>query len=1055
MTWPEYLREIQAARASGQATEHTYRPALESLLNALGGEGVKSINEPSRGRYGAPDFIIQRGVAPIGHVECKNVGANLDEAEKSDQLRRYMDALPNLILTDYLEFRWYVRGRLRDEARLGRFDGSGRLKRDGGGRKRVQRLINNFFNAEEATVSDPADLARRMAGKARLLRDVIEKILDKSSKDHSPLRDLLKNYKEVLIRDLGESQFADLQAQTAVYGLFAARCIHDGPSISFTLQSAAFAQTTPFLRDVFNYVAGPSAEPRITWILDDLTDMLARANMEAILKNFGSRTRREDPVVHFYEDFLHAYDPSVRETRGVYYTPEPVVSYIVRSVDKLLGKEFCLKDGLADTSTVEVADADGKLRRVPRVLILDPAAGTGSFLKEVVSQIRESLKKRGRAGVWKSYVQDHLLPRLFGFELLMAPYAVCHLKLALEIGGDSGRFSLPENERLGVYLTNSLEEAHESARGPIFATEIARESTEADAVKREHPVMVVIGNPPYSGHSANKGNWIRNLLRGNIEGSPESYFSVDGQPLGERNPKWLNDDYVKFIRFAQWRIEKTGEGVLGFVTNHSYLDNPTFRGMRKSLMNTFDEIWLLDLHGGAMKKERAPDGGPDENVFNIRQGVAIGLFVKRKDGKDGPARVFHADLWGERETESGGGKYGWLASNDVESTDWTQLNPKSPQFPFIPRGPNEEEYERGWKLTDILPVNSVGIVTARDKLTIQWSEDDMRRVAADFARLPVETAREKYSLRPDSQDWKVSTAQQDLKAHPDANEHVTPILYRPFDTRYTYYTGSASGFICRPRPKVMRHMLSRSNMGLIATRQVSVDSGYSHVLASRFPVDARCVYSSRGIMYLFPLYTYPTEEQARLGVERSPNLDSDFIKALEGATGLGFTPDGPGDLGSTFGPEDVFHYIYAVLHSPGYRRRYADFLKSDFPRIPLPENKPLFAKLAYLGAQLTALHLMEADATDKPAFPIGGDNQVKRVRYSPGRVWINERQYFDGVSQETWEFSIGGYRPAEKWLKDRRGRTLSFDDVEWYGRICAVLSETPRLMGRIDAAMPS
>ena len=394
---------------------------------------------------------------------------------------------------------------------------------------------------------------------------------------------------------------------------------------------------------MFSHIAGPNADERVTWIMDDLALLLARADMGAILKNFGRRTRREDPVVHFYEDFLHSYDPTVRETRGVYYTPEPVVSYIVRSVDKLLGKEFNLKDGLADTSTVEVPDVDGKVRRVPRVLILDPAAGTGSFLKEVITQIRENLSKRGMAGAWESYVKDHLLPRLFGFELLMAPYAVCHLKLALEIGSDSGRFILPGQERLGVYLTNSLEEAHEAAKGPMFAAEIARESTQADAVKREHPVMVVIGNPPYSGHSANKGKWIRSLIEDYKQGIPE--LKKPGQA------KWISDDYVKFIRFAQWRIEKTGEGVLGFVTNHSYLDNPTFRGMRKSLLNTFDEIWLLDLHGNARKKERAPDGGPDGNVFDIQQGVAIGLFVKHKKSKAGPARVFHADLWGERGDE--------------------------------------------------------------------------------------------------------------------------------------------------------------------------------------------------------------------------------------------------------------------------------------------------------------------------------------------------------------------------------------------------------------------
>ena len=1061
MSWRDYLSQIQDRRASGQATEHSYRSALESLLEEIGGDGVDAINDPSHGDYGAPDFIVQRNGVPIGHVECKNVGINLNAAEESEQLRRYKDALPNLILTDYLEFRWYVGGKLRQEARLGRFDSDGRFLPQHDGRKLLKRLLKDFFNSEDAKVSDPAELAQRMAGKARLLRDSIEKTLERDKAKTTDLQGLLKSYQEVLISDLDASTFADLQAQTAAYGLFAARCIHTGPSASFTRQSAVFDQTTPFLSNVFNYVAGPSADPGITWIVDDLAHLLARADMEAILKNFGSRTRREDPVVHFYEDFLHAYDSKLRELRGVYYTPEPVVSYIVRSVDKLLRTRFGLKDGLADTATVEIESQDGEKRPYPRVLILDPAAGTGTFLREAVSQIRRNVERTGAGGMWEPYVKEHLLPRLFGFELLMAPYAVCHLKLALEIGGSSGRFTLPDNERLRVYLTNSLEEAHEAVNGPMFAAEIARESSQADAVKRDKPVMVVIGNPPYSGHSANKGEWIRKLLRGQLEDSPESYFKVDGQSLGERNPKWLNDDYVKFIRFAQWRIEKTGEGVLGFVTNHSYLDNSTFRGMRQSLMNTFDEIRLLDLHGSARKRERAPDGGPDENVFDIQQGVSIGLFVKRKESNGGPARVFHADLWGQREGGDDGGKYGWLAANDVESTHWKELSPRSPQYLFVPMGENYEEYEKGWKLTDILPVNSVGIVTARDKLAIQWTEEEMRRVAADFARLPAETARERYKLRRDSQDWKVTSAQQDLNSHPDSHAHVRYILYRPFDVRFTYYTRTAGGFICRPRPKVMQHMLAGPNVGLIVTRQASVDGGYSQVLASQFIVDNRCIFSSRGIMYQMPLYTYPSEgEKMDLGEasERSPNLAPEFTEPLENATGLRFIPDGCGDLKSTFGPEDAFHYIYAVLHSPEYRRRYADFLKSDFPRIPVPTGKDIFASLARLGAELAALHLMETDGTDKPTFPISGSNRVDRVSFvppageTPGRVWINNRQHFEGVSPETWAFTIGGYRPAEKWLKDRRRQTLTYDNVDWYRRVCAVLSATPSLMARVDEA---
>ncbi len=806
MSWTDYTRALESAKATGQATEHTYRPAFQALLEFLG-EGVQAINEPVHTAYGAPDFIVERSGAPIGHVECKDIGADLDAVEQSEQLQRYLGALPNLILTDYLEFRWYVNGEKRDIARLGWFSGA-KLHVAQDDRVRVRQLLANFFDEQAAVVTNAADLARRMAGKTRMLYDAILNALWTDSPGSAGLRDLYEGYKSVLISKLTSLEFADLQAQTAAYGLFAARCIHDG-SQPFTRQSAVFAKTTPFLADVFSQVAGPSAYPGVTWIIDDLARLLARADMDAILTDFGRRTRQEDPVVHFYEDFLQAYDPDLRDVRGVYYTPEPVVSYIVRSVDHILRNRFGIADGLADTEPVERPTPGDSTQTNHRVLILDPAVGTGTFLKETVAQIRRTLNTQGLGGTWSSYVRQHLLPRLFGFELLMAPYAICHLKLALELS-DQGGFTMPPGERLRVYLTNSLEEATQAVSGPMFAQEIAREAREADDVRSRRPVMVVIGNPPYSGHSENKGEWINDLLHGRIESSPEGYFTVDNQRLSERNPKWLNDDYVKFIRFAQWRIEQTGEGVLGFVTNHAYLDNPTFRGMRQSLRNTFDEIYILDLHGNSRKKELPPSGGVDENVFDIQQGVAIGVFIKRPGGAGTPARVFHSELWGEREGGYGG-KYGWLSANDIHSTNWTELTPKSPEYFFVPRNETlASEYETGWKITDAMPVNSVGIVTARDRLAIKWTAEQMKEVATDFASLSVEGLGTRYALGSVSSE-RIQAAQDDIREHPPVGSYVQQVLYRPFDTRWTYYTGAPGGFLERPRRDVMRHMLAGAN----------------------------------------------------------------------------------------------------------------------------------------------------------------------------------------------------------------------------------------------------
>ena len=1058
-----YCRDVGRLRASGRATEHSYRPALQALIEDYGasvsGAGVEAINEPARVACGAPDFIVERGGVPLGHVECKDLGADLDRVEAGEQLKRYRDGLPNLILTDHLEFRRYAGGERREAVRLGRLDGRGGVAIEAGALDRLGGLFDAFFTAAMPTVTDARDLARRMAAKARLLRDGIGRILGQEGAD-GPLHGLLRAYREVLIAGLSRDQFADLQAQTAAYGLFAARCLHDQEAgrpggRAFTRQSAAFADTTPLLRGLFGHVAGPGIDPRVAWIVDALALLLERADMASILADFGRRSRQEDPVVHFYEDFLAAYDPALREMRGVYYTPEPVVRYIVASVDRLLRARFDLADGLADTATV--AGPPGAARIQPRVLILDPAAGTGTFLREAVARIRSTIEGKGLAGAWGDYVRDHLLPRLFGFELLMAPYAICHLKLALEIGGANAGFAMPAGQRLGVFLTNTLEEAHESTAGALFAHDIARESAEADAMKREKPVMVVLGNPPYSGHSANKGPWIAGLIESYKRGFPELKKPAQA--------KWLSDDYVKFIRFAQWRIARTGEGVLGFVTNHSWLDNPTFRGMRKSLMDSFDEIRLLDLHGNAKKKERAPDGGKDENVFDIQQGVAIGLFVKRADGSGGgPARVFHADLWGAREAGPGGGKYGWLAANDVGTTRWTELAPKPPLYLFVPRDEALwDEYEAAWSIPAIFSPNgdpAPGIVTTQDQFAISWTpEEAAAKVERLLATSSEGEARALWRLCSQNQ-WQYDRAKREL-ADGSWRQRIVPVLYRPFDMRTTVFDRNVA---VHRRERVMRHMMAGPNLGLITVRQVA-EGIFNHAYVVHSIADFRTTLSNKGGAYLFSLYLYPAEGEEGFGKARAANLAPGFVEAMRAALGLAFVSDGAGDLEAAFGPEDVFHFIYAVLHSPEYRRRYAPFLKSDFPRVPLTGRAP-FAALARLGRRLVALHTMEAEGDDAPAFPTAGSNRVEKVRYvppkgappegvspkdaAPGRVWINGAQSFEGVAPETWGFSIGGYRPAEKWLKDRKGRALDFADVAHYRRLCAVLAETPRIMARID-----
>ncbi len=607
-----YEQSISKSLESGDATEHTHRPALQNLLEAIDSQ-IQVINEPQRStRVGAPDMRILRGVTPIGYIETKDIGKNLDEIAKSDQLKRYRHGLPNLILTDYIRFRWY-----RDGEEVDRAD----IEEDP---ERAVGLLQRFLQAETETVATPQELARRMAGIAQIIRDIIQRSL-KAEGEQGSLHDQMHVFQEVLLPGLSEDEFADMYAQTIAYGMFAAKCM--AGTGEFTREKAAFAlpKTNPFLRQLFAHIAGVDLDERLVWAVEDLVFLLNHADIAAVLQDFGKRTRQEDPVVHFYEDFLREYDPELKELRGVYYTPEPVVSYIVRSVDRILKTDFGMPEGLADKTKISWTPLGGKTIETHRLHILDPALGTGTFLYHVIRHIYEQLVEQGNAGLWPDYVREHLLPRIHGFELLMAPYAVAHMKLGILLPETGYDFST--DERLGVYLTNSLEEAFRSEETLPLAQWLVAEADAAGAVKRDYPVMVILGNPPYSGHSANRskdesGNptFIGKLL--------QDYYKIDGKPLGEKNPKWLQDDYVKFIRFAQWRIERTGQGILAFITNHGYLDNPTFRGMRQSLMKTFDKIYILDLHGNAKKKETAPGGGKDENVFDIQQGVAICLCVK-------------------------------------------------------------------------------------------------------------------------------------------------------------------------------------------------------------------------------------------------------------------------------------------------------------------------------------------------------------------------------------------------------------------------------------------
>ncbi len=928
------------------------------------------------------------------------------------------------------------------------------------------------------TVSTSRELSIRLAELAREIRERIKKALEIETED-GYVTMLLKSFRETLVGDIDHCSFADMVAQTITYGLLSARITN--PKQSTATDFTRYLRTNPLLNELMSvFLSMGTGENEINFDelgIIEIENFLNHTNMESVIRDFGDRNPREDPVIHFYENFLAEYDKEKKVKRGVFYTPRPVVSYIVNSIDTLLRSEFGLTDGLADTSSWSEMEQKNENLRIPDnissesdfVQILDPAVGTGTFLVEVIELIHSTLKKKwlGQghseeqiASLWNEYVPKHLLSRLYGYELMMAPYVIAHFKISLKLYETGYRFS--SNERARIYLTNSLEPAQDSSQLVFnFAIlALANEAREVDDIKRAMRFTVVLGNPPYSGESANKGKWIEKLLRGHLgKESVEDYFSIDGQPLGERNPKWLNDDYVKFTRFAHWQIERTGQGVVGFITNHAYLDNPTFRGMRESLATTFPVQYLLDLHGSTKKSSTAPDGGKDENVFDIQQGVAIGLFVKSVQVVD---PLFNqSDLWGKREQIDGKGKYDFLEKNNVQTTKWEAISPVSPHWFFIPHDSKLwNEYILGWKLTDIFPVNSVGIVTARDRLTIQFTEREMRRVVERFVELDTEDARMYYGLNKDTRDWKVKLAQEDIR---NRDGQIYPILYRPFDTRFTYYSGKSRGFICMPRPESMSHMLAGGNLALISCRQQSqVGVEWRNCGVTRTIVES-CAISNKTkeINSLFPLYTF----QKTIGTEgvrvcdQISNLNAKFKEDFTKAIG--------NDLSDPVSQQDIFAWIYSILHSISYRKRYSEQLKYDFPHIPLPQNLDIFRTLTAAGHELIALHLLESPKLNDTVLAYTGskNTEVRRVGWADDFVWLNAEKVnakkgyraikngtfgFSGVPEKIWDYHVGSYQVCQKWLSDRKGKILSEEDITHYSKIVSALGETISIMSKID-----
>ncbi|MBM4279027.1 MAG: DNA methyltransferase [Deltaproteobacteria bacterium] len=1031
-----YIQKIASITKRGDAREESYYAALAALLEEFSETKRKKKGHvtilPKKTEAGNPDLRVWDGKhSHVGYVEAKPPRANLDEIETSDQLKRYISTFPNLILTNFYEFRLYRNGQRVSNVLLARQFIPTKLKTlpPAEHTEEFFALLEKFFQFSLPSKFTAETLAKELATRTRFLRDQIikEELREASTSAAKKILGFYEAFQKHLIFNLKPDEFADLYAQTITYGLFAARTRANG-TFNRILAYDLIPKTIGILRDIFHFISFDPPE-QLQATVDDIAEVLAVADVRNILHQYFREGKGSDPIFHFYETFLAEYNPKERERRGVYYTPEPVVSYIVRSLNIILKEKFARQDGFATQS----------------VTVLDPAGGTLTFLAEAAKLAVEEFVSKYGEGSKAKFIEDHILKHFFAFELMMAPYAAGHLKMGYlleELG-----HKLSGDERFQFYLTNTLEMEELAQTSLPGMASLSEESHLAARVKKERPILVILGNPPYSGHSANKGDWIKEQI--------ESYKRVDGKPLGEKNPKWLQDDYVKFIRFAQWKIDQIGEGVLGFITNHSYLDNPTFRGMRQSLMDSFDEIYILDLHGNSLKKEKAPDGSKDENVFDIQQGVAIALFVKRKGAH--PRRIKHSEIWGLRND-----KYQWLLRHDLRMKGWTEIKPSSPFYLFVPR---DERLSRRFQsypsIPEIFPVNSVGIVTARDHLTIHFTSHQVWTTVLNFVSLEPEIARHAYQLGDDARDWKVNLAQEDLKKSGPSKENIVPILYRPFDIRYTYYTGNSKGFHCMPRGEVMRHML-QPNLALLTHRREEIQIPYTHFLVTNL-ISEHGVLSSKTTNYQFPLYLYNKEADSgvpsrRTGVSRYQTMFVFEPAAAYSVQHPNISPDLFKSLSSAYkrqpSPEQIFYYIYAVLYSNVYREKYAEFLKTDFPRVPFTRDYKLFNKLTKKGEKLVELHLLKSEKLIKPIAKCEGSGnlRVEKVSYDQKneQVHINPEKWFTGIPPEVWKYHIGGYQVAEKWLKDRKGRILSSEEVSHYTRVVTAIAETISIQKSLD-----
>ncbi|AFI07972.1 type ISP restriction/modification enzyme [Helicobacter pylori] len=1077
----EYLEGIKDL--TPESNEPTHRRPLENLLISLKenfNKEFKIEHEPNRDKQGGqPDFRVSFQGLNIGYIENKRVGTDLNRLLKSDQVLKYLELNPNLMLTDYLNFVWVGKDEnneslIKREISVASLDELSKpLKPNPQTERDLVELFKSFFNYEAAPITNAKDFATHLSAPTKYLKDA----LIQYQKD-THVSSIFKNFKEYLYEELSFEDFSDALAQTLTYSLFLAKLNHPFEKINLDNVRSSIPKNFAVIREMADFLKKLDAIKEIQWLLNEILSLINHVDMDSILKDLNDD---KDPYLHFYETFLSAYDPKLRESKGVYYTPDSVVKFIINALDSLLKTHF--KD--APLGLKSALDNEN-------IKLLDFATGTGTFLLEAFRKALETRKTSDGGTSTKEDKYQNLLKQFYGFEYLIAPYAIAHLNLS-QAFKEEFKKPLKDNDALKIILTNTLIQPSEiiAYRGlnPIFEKELSN----AQKIKKDENILIITGNPPYSGASSNDGlfEWevkatygiepefqtieieknikltdkIQTLLK-NIQKQKESGSENDLKKLKslhskyklqkEKNPKWLLDDYVKFMRFAQNKIELLGHGLFGFISNNAFLDNPTFRGLRRSLLECYDELYILNLHGNARKKEETPQGAKDENVFNIMQGVSINLFVKNPQVVK--QKIHYYDVYGERAE-----KYAFLAQNDLDRIEWLELTPREPFYSLIPQETLLlEEYEQGFSVQEVFQVGSTGICSQRDHVVFHKDKESLLKLLKDFSTLEPSELRRVYNIKKDGRDWRLEYAIKDVKANANnLEEYIVSCQYRPFDFYYTYYTGKSKSFIAYPRGEVFKHMLpppptnpktpnqTRKNVALITSRRFcqSQKSGVGFVSNKISDLRTWTCPGMEGGDYVNPLY-------------HNPNYTENFTPEFRSFIDKHYS--------HSFEPLEVLGYIYALLYSPNYRKRYEDFLKNDYPKILFTNNKDLFRALSLLGIELIGLHVLNKESLNhsfnklkdatigESYYKEAHDRIIKKPSHNEPeqRLYINHSAYFRGVSKEIHDYMIGGYGVLDKYLKSHKNEPCDFDHVTCIIKVIARTIEIQKTLGFLTSDLP-